>query len=242
MAKHATMEHRFNYMLNRKKNLYVRIGKTGSTSLSTSFDNNVIEVTPSLKYKKIYDKHSYKFRFTFIRNPYDRIVSAYYMLTKSKLAKDHYLAIKKEDILDISFNKFIKKVIHLRDTHQHLGIRKEKNIHLRPWKNKKEIEKNRLGHDAYWILAHTEGMLDSIQYFTPLSTIDFIGRYESLSEDFNRLGDFIGLKKELGHLNASTSRKRYADYYDNESLELVTKIYKTDLELFNYTFDDQKSF
>lgn len=229
-------------MFNRKKSLYIRIGKTGSTSLSAAFDKNVIEVTPSLKYKKIYGKHSYKYRFTFIRNPYDRIVSAYCMLTKSKLAGDHYLALKKEDILDISFNEFLKTVIHFRDIYQDLGIKKEKNIHLRPWKNKKQIEKNRLGHDAYWVLAHTEGMLDSIQYFTPLSTIDFIGRYESISEDFMRLRKHIGIKKELGHLNASTKRKKYIDYYDDDSLELVTHIYKRDLEIFNYTFDNQESF
>ncbi|MGB5307066.1 MAG: sulfotransferase family 2 domain-containing protein, partial [Gammaproteobacteria bacterium] len=180
------------------KTLYIRIGKTGSTSLSTAFSKNVIEVTPSLKFEKIYSKHTYDFRFTFIRNPYDRIVSAYLMNTKSILAADYYIAFEKKDILNIPFNEYIKKVIYFRNIYQELGLKKKNNIHLRPWKNKKQKNKNRFGCEAYWILAHTEGIVDSIEYFTPLSTIYFIGRYESLNDDYNRLGEYIDLKEELG--------------------------------------------
>ena len=224
-------------MLKGHKKLYIRLAKTGSTSLSAAFGKDVVEVTPSIKYEKIYRKHKYDFRFTFVRNPYDRMVSAYLMTTRSNLAEEHYLAMNKEDILNISFNEFIRKVIRLRNMHQELGIEKKNNIHLRPWKNKRDISKNKSGYDAYWLLAHTEAMVDSIEYFTSLESIDFIGKYETLSEDYARLGRHIQLSRNLEHLNASSSRKKYAEYYDNESIELVTQMYKRDLEAFEYQFD-----
>jgi len=227
-------------MLKRKKKLYIRIAKTGSTSLSTAFDKSVIEVTPSIKYEKKYKKYEYDYRFTFIRNPYDRIVSAYLMNTKSKLSADYYMAINKKEILNIPFNDYIKKVLYFRSIYQELGLKKKNNIHLRPWRSKKQINKNRLGFEAYWLLAHTEGMIDTIEYFTPLSTLDFIGKYESLNNDYIRLGKHVDLKEELGHFNASSNRKKYNDYYDDESLELVTHMYKKDIETFNYTFDNSE--
>ena len=219
-----------------KRKLYIRICKTGSTSLSTAFNRSVIEVTASKKYKKVFEKYSYDYRFTFIRNPYDRIVSAYNMLIKSSKAKDFYKAFDKKDIIDIPFNDFLHKILEYRESYRELGLEKEKNIHLRPWRKKREIRKNRYACEVFWLLAHTESMVDSIEYFIPVSELDFIGRFESLNDDYNSICRYLGTDSKLPQLNVSKNRKKYIDYYDDESLELVTGMYRDDIETFNYSF------
>jgi len=68
--------------------------------------------------------------------------------------------------------------------------------------------------------------------------VDFVGRYESLHEDFEAVCRHIGVKGiELPHKRKATDRKPYREYYDDELAELVANYFKADIELFGYTFD-----
>lgn len=218
------------------KQLYIRIGKTGSTSLSSAFDRCVIEVAPSSKYRRIFEKYSYDYSFTFIRNPYDRIVSAYNMLTRSSVAHDFYQAIDRNEILNIPFNSFLRKIIEYRKSYREIGLEKKQNIHLRPRLKGHGSTTNRFRFEVYWILAHTETLVDSIEFFMPLDEIDYIGRFETLKYDFKTISRKVGALKELPLLNASANRGKYSEYYDDESLEVVTNMYRKDLETFKYDF------
>lgn len=222
--------------MHKMKKLYIRIVKTGSTSLSSAFDKHVIEVAPSIKYRRVFRKYRYDYRFAFIRNPYDRIVSAYNMLTRSTVARDFYTTIVKNVILGIPFDSFLKKVIEYRNSYREFGLEKENNIHLCPWRKTRAIKRNRLGYEVYWILAHTESLIDSIEFFTPVDEVDYIGRFETLRSDFEHIRKHVGTKKELPLLNVSANRGKYSEYYDDESLELVTEIYRKDIETFKYEF------
>ena len=68
---------------------------------------------------------------------------------------------------------------------------------------------------------------------------EFIGRYETLKDDFNTIGKQLGLKNNgLPHKRKATDRKKdYRSYYDDESIETVAKHYKKDIELLNYQFE-----
>lgn len=198
------------------KKLYIRIAKTAGTSLSSEFkkDNRIIEVGPALKHKKLFERHEYDFRFTFIRNPYDRIVSAYKMLTQSKKALAHYQVLDHSEIIGIPFTEFIKKVIDLRDNFGNLSIKQMNGIHLRPSRvGRSFIKSKRLAYEYYWILAHTESMTDSLEFISPLSKLDFIGRHESLEEDYVDLIKALDLGSSklamlLPKLNVSEQRKK----------------------------------
>jgi len=66
--------------------------------------------------------------------------------------------------------------------------------------------------------------------------LDFVGRTESMQADFDRLCDKLGLRtSELGRANASKHRP-WQDYYDRELVDLVSRHYARDLELFGYEF------
>lgn len=66
--------------------------------------------------------------------------------------------------------------------------------------------------------------------------VDKVLRFENLNEDFKALCKEVGLDKvELPHLNKST-HKSYKDFYDDELIEIVRKLYHKDIETFGYEF------
>mgnify|MGYP003653268979 CR=1 FL=1 len=74
--------------------------------------------------------------------------------------------------------------------------------------------------------------------------LDFIGRYENLTQDYNLICDKIGIPPpELGFQKSGFRDKtHYSEYYDEESIEIVKQYFKKDLELFGYNFESLKDF
>ncbi|SFF47929.1 Sulfotransferase family protein [Fontimonas thermophila] len=68
---------------------------------------------------------------------------------------------------------------------------------------------------------------------------DFIGRYETLHEDFAHICKIIGVPPiELPHKRQATDRKKdYRSYYSDDLAELVGKHFARDIELLGYRFD-----
>ena len=69
--------------------------------------------------------------------------------------------------------------------------------------------------------------------------VDFIGKYEQLSEDFDFVCEKLKLPKgiNLGHARKATDRKSdYRSYYTDHTRELVAKHFAADIERLNYQF------
>tara|TARA_B000000557_G_scaffold263699_2_gene267140 strand:- start:2424 stop:3062 length:639 start_codon:yes stop_codon:yes gene_type:complete len=144
------------------------------------------------------------FIFSFVRNPFDRLLSAHAYLSRGYGNEND---IKFGKTLNSSFRGFIKKDF------------------LSFWKGEEFITgTGRL---------HFEPMINFIN-----RDIDFIGRFENLQKDFNTVCDTIGVeRKKLPHKN-STKHKHYTEYYDDETREIVSKIYAKDIEYFGYKFGE----
>lgn len=64
---------------------------------------------------------------------------------------------------------------------------------------------------------------------------DFVGRHDRLAEDFAVVARTVGLDAELPHLLAS-ARGDYRDFYDERLAAMVGERYRTDAEVFGYSF------
>lgn len=128
------------------------------------------------------------FKFSFVRNPWSRMVSRYiYQL------RNDYPSVTKE-----GFHNYVENY------------------------NPKGREKMY----QYDFLCDKNGNLQT----------DFIGRVENLQKDFNKALKIIGSRPiTLAKLNV-TKHKYYKDYYTKDTIELVRKKFKKDIEYFDYEF------
>ena len=65
--------------------------------------------------------------------------------------------------------------------------------------------------------------------------VDFVGHFESLEADFQKVCRRLGLDRTLPHLNRSEHRA-YRSYYDAETRTVIARRYQADIELFGYAF------
>jgi hypothetical protein len=65
--------------------------------------------------------------------------------------------------------------------------------------------------------------------------VEFVGRFENLTEDFQRICERLSVNAQLGHAKPS-SRGSYRDYYDADSEALIREYFAEDLALFGYEF------
>lgn len=170
-------------------------------------------IYPYAKRAKIYDGYKDYFKFCFVRNPFDRIVSCY----SSKLAKDRFLnndqfingvarIFKKYKKLfwgGMSFEDFVTSVAQISDRRAEPHFRSQ-------WITTVDKKNNLLA--------------------------DYIGRFENLQEDFAFVCETIGFPvKELPRLLKS-DHKNYREYYTEKTIEIVQRRYSKDLETFQYDF------
>nr|VFJ51828.1 MAG: Sulfotransferase family protein [Candidatus Kentron sp. FW] len=66
--------------------------------------------------------------------------------------------------------------------------------------------------------------------------VDFVGRYENLAEDFQKVCRTVGIEASLPRINQSVHQD-YRAYYNDGTREMVAEYFKKDIELFGYTFD-----
>lgn len=66
--------------------------------------------------------------------------------------------------------------------------------------------------------------------------VDYVGKFERLREDFASVCDRVGMAVALPEFNRTKSRKRYTDYYTDETRALVGEHFKADIEFFDYSF------
>jgi hypothetical protein len=224
---HISLQHRF---------VYVEIPKNACSTLKfilrrVELDDVTIENTkqihnrqysPLLRPCQLWDVdallNSSQFkRFTFVRNPYTRVLSAFLdkIAGNNRRLKEPLFTILDRDIKEISSP--ISFVDFLR------AIRQQSPLEM----------------DHHW-------RQQSIQAFYPKLSYDFIGRFERLDEDIERLGGVLGIdlrKYYYRHAPHNTNAgERLKEYYDDESIRLVKQIYAEDFDLFEYPTDIETYF
>jgi len=66
-------------------------------------------------------------------------------------------------------------------------------------------------------------------------TLDFVGRFENLSEDVEFLKTTLGVTGELPHF-VKSNHAPYKDYYNDKTRKMIADAYHKDISYFNYEF------
>jgi hypothetical protein len=179
--------------------IFIHINKTAGTSIGKAIG---LPVKDHLTAKEVIarvgqDKWNKAYKFTLVRNPWDKAVSLYEYRRK----KDRTEIASRS----ISFSDWVK-----------MTYGEEKN-------------------PAYYNVKSFQPQVDWLKDNEGKLSIDFVGKFESINEDFDHIKHAIGLDAELPFLNAS-KRRGYRSYYDNESRDIVGKWFQEDIEVFAYEF------
>ena len=163
---------------------------------------------------EIYDKF---ITFTFIRNPWDRLVSYYHYWIRKDKDSLHQRVMK-------SFESFAEYLTHLMQQ-DYLPIPQDDLAVYKFYYNP---------------LPSPDPQIDYVVDNNDKFIVDFIGRFENLAEDFCYICNILGLNVELPEHNIS-AHDDYKSYFNDQQRKYVENLYKRELEVFNYTFDNSST-
>ena len=159
------------------------------------------------------------FKFSFIKNPWHRMVSACLQFRRwinNNAQKDDFKALKLHKIYDLmnhdySFENFVNFVKNIERNHTEYV-----NHH---WRSQVGI-------------LQIEGLPScQVEY-------DFIGKLESVQEDYSFIANKLNLKSQkMPQINKHESDYNYRDFYTNTKLiDDVGEYYTRDIDIFKYEF------
>ena len=200
-------------ILEKYKTIWFNNPKVAGTSICTSFGKN-IDTDLDYIFKKNLNDFSDYFKFGFVRNPFDRVVSCYLnQIKKPNKDKTFYLNGMYNEFWrfngkfwpKMSFDEFVRAIASIPD--------KKANNHFK---------------SQYLFMTDKKNNL----------FLNFIGRFETLEKDYKLAMKKAGIKSlsQLPKKNKTKNRKSYEKYYTKETEDLIRKRYKQDLKLFDYSF------
>lgn len=67
--------------------------------------------------------------------------------------------------------------------------------------------------------------------------VDFIGRFESLQDDFNKACSIIGIPQENLTIIGKSNHQHYKRYYNDHTANVVRELWQRDIENLNFKFE-----
>jgi len=191
------------FLVRQPKCVFIHIPKTGGASIRRGFFQNRVEGPKQGFIPDAWQKH---FKFAFVRDPYDRLISAWKMFSQGM---DNTVWEQPAQHRGISLASFMDIVV---DDSIGYGA-------------KRETVEEKIRH-------HT---IPQTHPFNCLSYADFVGRFESLEDDFaavcRRLEiPFDGLPK----MNKSRVGKARNEPLDRSIRIRIREFFREDFEQLNY--------
>jgi len=173
------------------------------------------QVGSSAFYRLVKDQGA--LRFSFVRNPYDRLVSAWAdkFQNKALVAGDPFIEtyLKHRGTIDLSLPKNSDQTLSFADFAHFAAATADRRI------------------DAHWQLQDDMLSVSGIGF-------DFIGKVESFSQDFARVMEHVGpdharVEAVNAHFNKSR-RQSWRDYYTSALADQVYRAYERDFDRLFY--------
>lgn len=137
------------------------------------------------------DRFDEIFKFAFVRNPWDRLVSWHSYVLQHPEHRRH------------------RRIAGLGGFEAYVEY---------------EIRRDKISQLA--MLSDSKGRL----------RVDFVGRFETLHEDFEKIRERLGIEGRLVPFNVSR-HESYQSYYDPRTRERVARHWAAEIEAFGYEFD-----
>lgn len=199
-----------------QKYIFIHIAKTGGTSMgaimpdSTAGHDTLSQYKTRSTKRELFDYNSY-YKWCFVRNPWDRAVSAYgncpEVNSEIKTFAEfiNILYDQKSILNDVDDATWVAGGFPHVDGFPH------QRIHFLP----------------QYLAVSVGGELD----------VDYTGRFETIEQDWNYISDKFNFNKKLPHARKNVKRTVYTDYYDDSLRKKAEAFYRKDIDLFGYSYD-----
>jgi chondroitin 4-sulfotransferase 11 len=194
--------------------IFVHIQKTGGESVRTALGvelNDPYKHRTAVELRAIYGDAAWRdyYKFAFVRNPWDRLVSWWSMIDGLRPR------FEAGEVL----NAFQSYVLNRAKTFEEFLVNCGDEI--ADADGRKHIFRNQIDY-----LSDESGEL----------IVDFIGRFERPQDDMDPVTSRIGIDRvALPRVNRS-EHKSYREYHTQEAAALVADRYRRDLSIFGYRF------
>ena len=208
--------HKYSQLLSGNKSLksfheykciFFHIPKTGGMAVAEGiFNGKIIGDHRGVEiYKRLFKKKFYSyFKFSFVRNPWSRLLSAYNFLIDGGLHESDQKWAEQNIMKFKNFEDFVLNWVNPKNVQ--LGI------HFIP---------------QYQFIIDIYGK----------QSVDYIGKQESLNEDFKKICSILEISNaNLNYINTGKKIDDYRVFYTKKTQDIVRKVYKKDIKLFNYIF------
>ncbi|MEM8790931.1 MAG: sulfotransferase family 2 domain-containing protein [Pseudomonadota bacterium] len=199
------------FLIEDPRCVFIHVPKTGGNTIR----NVIFERNYSGPYfGKAFDPEWERlFSFAFVRNPFDRVVSAWKMFTQGVANSDWQLPE------DFDPNLTLRDVLELAlDPAAEFGHPRFNQVKM----NAKIRLKNHL--------------LPQVHPYYQLSKAKFVGRFETYEADLKHIFGALGIGYKPPPRSHFTTRAPYQDYFCSTTIALARELYREDLERFGYDF------
>ncbi|TBV25490.1 hypothetical protein DMZ43_11120 [Meridianimaribacter sp. CL38] len=215
------------------KCIFIHIPKTGGETVISLIDDSDKSIPKHANAAQIRDylgedKWNEYYKFSIVRNPFDLAISMY-----SHLRKPLY---EKENIIK-KYGKSLLNPVNACETACNYSFSKYCEIVF----DQAQIQEEESKKD--WPVFHFKPQYDWLIDYQSSLIIDNIILFENYDLGLKGVMEDLGISKNTVIPKKNKSKHmHYSKYYTKKSYEIVQKHYSKDIEKFNYTFENKKSF
>lgn len=201
-----------------RKFIFVHIPKTAGSSVSEALGLTWQNHKDLARYRKELEAKVFSdyFKFTIVRNPWERLLSDYNFQRRKSGHKCSRLYLYDENGRRRCFEKWMTNIFN--DPH---------GCEARQWGGSVSAAIHRWSPQTDWI------SIDGAP------NVDYVARIENIDHDFQHICERIGTP---AHRRLPKCKKKfhwhYSHYYDASTRDLVAAYYAKDIAAFGYTFEE----
>ncbi len=216
------------------KLVFVHIQKTGGQTVSKVLKENISDISrfkpkhaPAIQANDELEGWDEYFKFAFVRNPWDRLVSWYSMIRN----------VHSAPLDQIPMN--VRKKRYLRQAKNNENNRLWRYV-LDNSSSFEEFIRNCTGEieiNNGVFCSFTYNQLDYVSDADGRLLVDFIGRFENFESDLRKVSNRLGLDLESVPRRNRSPHTHYSSFYTPETEMIVRERFKRDIEYFGYKFE-----